>query len=203
MKTSVDRHRREQEFMVGDWVMVKLRPRRQTSVTGTTYSKLGKRYYGPFRVIERMEKVAYKLQLPKYSRIHPVFHVSLLKPAVAPTTADTVDLPPLTTDNHPVVMPLAIVASKIVPSETRPKHMVLVQWRGLPLEETSWEDWSVLKTIHHLEDKVFLEGQWSAMRGGDEGVPSAKEVQEVARTRPLRARSILAYLKDYDHGHAE
>ena len=65
MKTSVDRHRREQEFMVGDWVMVKLRPRRQTSVTGTAYSKLEKRYYGPFRVVERMGKVAYKLQLPE------------------------------------------------------------------------------------------------------------------------------------------
>ncbi|KHN08067.1 Retrotransposable element Tf2 155 kDa protein type 2, partial [Glycine soja] len=48
MKTNADRHRRDQEFQVGDWVLIKLRPQRQVSVTGTTYSKLSKRYYGPF-----------------------------------------------------------------------------------------------------------------------------------------------------------
>ena len=65
MKTNADRHRRDQEFQVGDWVLIKLRPQRQVSVTGTTYSKLSKRYYGPFQIVERMGTVAYKLQLPE------------------------------------------------------------------------------------------------------------------------------------------
>jgi len=109
--------------------MVKLKPHRQVSTTGATYSKLGKRYYGLFQITACMGKVAYKLQLPEHSRIHPVFHVSLLKPYIASDTAPvTVDLPPLTFNNHPIVTPLAIVASKLIPFEAGPKHMVLVQW---------------------------------------------------------------------------
>ena len=59
MKEMADKHRREQEFEVGDWVLVKLRPRRQTSVADTTDSKLTKRYYGPFRITTQMGKVVY------------------------------------------------------------------------------------------------------------------------------------------------
>ena len=52
MKLTADARRRPQEFSVGDWVLVKLRPHRQVSVSETTYSKLTKCYYGPFEVQE-------------------------------------------------------------------------------------------------------------------------------------------------------
>lgn len=103
-----------------------------------------------------MGKVAYKLHLPDHSHIYPVFHSSLLKPYVASAVLrDIADLPPMALENHPVITPLAIVASKMIPSETSPKHMVLVQWKGLAPEETLWEEWLEFKSLHHLEDKVF------------------------------------------------
>ena len=96
MKANADRHRRDQEFKVGDWVLVELRPQRQILVTGTTYSKLSKRYYGHFQVTECMGKVAYRLQLPENSCIHPIFPVTLLKPYTATSIAATaMDLPPI------------------------------------------------------------------------------------------------------------
>ena len=47
MKTLADTHRRDANFNIGDWVYVKLRPYRQTSIADK-YQKLGKRFYGPY-----------------------------------------------------------------------------------------------------------------------------------------------------------
>ena len=79
MKKMADKDRRDVTFAEGDWVMVKLHPHKQSSVSGT-YSKLTKRFYGPYQIVEHMGKAAYKLQLPEDARIHLVFHCSLLKP---------------------------------------------------------------------------------------------------------------------------
>ena len=85
MKRFADHNRRDVEFLVADWVFVKLRPRRQVSVTGDSHPKLTKRFFGPFQITQRVGLVAYQLRLPPHSHIHPVFHCSLLHKAF-PTT---------------------------------------------------------------------------------------------------------------------
>jgi hypothetical protein len=54
-----------------------------------------RRFYGPYKVIRRVGKVAYELELPEGSKIHNVFHVSCLKKEVGQQVSISKELPPL------------------------------------------------------------------------------------------------------------
>jgi hypothetical protein len=151
MKFYADKKRRDHTFTIGDLVYVKLCPYRQHSITGATYSKLSKRFYGP-----QFGHVAFKLDLPTNSKIHPVFHCSLLKPHHGPITIAPDDLPSDTINNNPLIQPLAILDSKLDNTTNPPHRTVLVQWIGLPPEDATWENLEALSSSYHLEDKVIF-----------------------------------------------
>nr|GEW52201.1 putative reverse transcriptase domain-containing protein [Tanacetum cinerariifolium] len=79
IKSYADLKRKPMEFQVGDKVMLKVSPWKGVVRFGKR-GKLNPRYVGPFKVLERVEDVAYKLDLPEeLSRVHNTFHVSNLK----------------------------------------------------------------------------------------------------------------------------
>ncbi|GJY46634.1 putative reverse transcriptase domain-containing protein [Tanacetum coccineum] len=78
-KSYADLKRNLIEFQVGDIVMLKVSPWKGVVRFGKR-GKLNPRYVGPFKVLEKVGAVAYKLKLPQeLSRVYNTFHVSNLK----------------------------------------------------------------------------------------------------------------------------
>jgi hypothetical protein len=83
MKQQADQHRSEISFEVGDWVFLRLQPYKQMSLKQAKKdNKLSPKYYGPYKVLQKIDTMAYKLELPASSRVHQVFHVSCLKKVI-------------------------------------------------------------------------------------------------------------------------
>ncbi|XP_070054354.1 uncharacterized protein [Nicotiana tomentosiformis] len=86
-KSYSDVRRRDLEFKEDDWVFLKVSPMKGIMRFGKK-GKLSARYVGPYRVIQRIGQVAYKLELsPEMLLVHPVFHVSMLKKVVGDSSA--------------------------------------------------------------------------------------------------------------------
>ncbi|PKA48998.1 hypothetical protein AXF42_Ash019536 [Apostasia shenzhenica] len=159
MKQQADKKRRDLQFKEGDHVLVKLQPYRQISLKQPTYSKLRKRFYGPYEVQERIGKVAYRLALPEHSRIHPVFHVSLLKPYKQSSRFHPTPLPEGLAVGQPLVQPLAVLRKRTVQKGERLEEELLIQWEGWNPEDSSWINTREFKKVYpqfDLEDKVNL-----------------------------------------------
>ena len=114
MKKQADKKHTDREFAVGDVVFLKLQPFIQTSVAQRPFQKLSFRYYGPYKVMERVGKVAYKLQLTSESKIHSVVHVSQLKKAVGDNILVEAELPPAAVILRIEQLPTAILAEKTI-----------------------------------------------------------------------------------------
>jgi hypothetical protein len=94
MKGNYDAHHRHVEFQVGAWVWLRLHHGITTTLNDKAKGKLAPKYYGPFGVLEHIGTVAYRLELPRNSRIHDVFHVVFLKKFVGKLPTSVAPLPP-------------------------------------------------------------------------------------------------------------
>ncbi|MCH84611.1 hypothetical protein A2U01_0005443, partial [Trifolium medium] len=160
MKQQADK-RSDKSFEIGEWVFVKLRAHRQQSVVSRINAKLAARYYGPYPVVERIGAVAYKVKLPEGSRVHPVFHVSLLKKAVGSYHEEETLPDCLEGEKGLLYEPEAIIAHRTVQVHGEEVSQVLVHWKGQIAEEATWEDTIVMKSQYpklNLEDKVVFPG---------------------------------------------
>ncbi|XP_069146056.1 uncharacterized protein [Solanum lycopersicum] len=145
MKFFADKKRTEREFLVGDWVYLKLQPYRQTSIALGRNLKLSSKHYGPYLIVEKIGLLAYKLVLPLHSKIHPVFHVSLLKKKVVDRVVIQSDLSYTNDDGQFLVKPVAILQWQMVKRNNVAVVQVLAQWSNIPKEDATWEDYDFLK----------------------------------------------------------
>jgi hypothetical protein len=101
--------------------------------------KLAPRFYGPYQIIQKLGSVAYKLDLPSTSRMHPIFHVSCLKNKLGQQILPIPTLPPV--DHHGELKPEleAILDQRMRKIGQREAMEVLVQWHELPVEDSTCE----------------------------------------------------------------
>ncbi|KFK25816.1 hypothetical protein AALP_AA8G165200 [Arabis alpina] len=152
--------RRDVEFAVGDLVYLKLRSYRQQSLARRSNQKLSARYYGPYEVEARIGAVAYKLKLPKESKVHHTFHVSLLKAAIGSSLTPTALPPQLNIEGILEAVPEAVLDARI--NHRTGQEEVLIKWKGLPDHDNSWEWKGVIEEQFpdlDPEDKVCLKGR--------------------------------------------
>ena len=115
MKKYADLNRTERQFSEGELVYLKMQPYRETSLGPQNSLKLTSKWYGPFRILKKIGRVAYKLQLPEDAQIHDVFHVIQLKKHLGKFAVPNVWLPNLTADGKVKTSPLSILQHRQIP----------------------------------------------------------------------------------------
>ncbi|KAA0052359.1 pol protein [Cucumis melo var. makuwa] len=139
-KSYADVRRKDLEFDVGDKVFLKVAPMKGV-LRFERRGKLSPCFVGPFKILERIGPVAYRLALsPSLSTVHNVFHVSMLRKYVS-DQSHVVDYEPLEiNENLSYTEQLVeVLAREVKMLRNREIPLVKVLWRNHKVEEATWE----------------------------------------------------------------
>jgi hypothetical protein len=171
MKWYYDKGVQNIPWKVGDNVMLDLRDYQ------TTERALQPRYEGPFKVIEKLSPVTFKLELPpKYRSIHPVFHAIKLA---------TYNEPTIVGQKGPTPAPVVVngeeewVVEKILQHRVRRKKVeYLVRWKGFTRDHDSWEPAGNLKNAQERINEYKKENFETAVMESDKVFSMELESEE-------------------------
>ena len=133
-------------FEKDDLVFLRVSEHSKTLSTGPV-PKLSPTYCGPFRVLKPVGNVAYKLELPEQSKVHPVFHVSCLRKRLhdGDNVVDTGVLVEYTKPPVEPHEPERILDHHELRTCNHICKQVLVKWKDRPDKGSTWEHASTLR----------------------------------------------------------
>ncbi|GJZ11227.1 hypothetical protein Tco_0545986 [Tanacetum coccineum] len=146
-KSYADNRRKPLEFEVGDQVLLKVSPCKGVIRFGKK-GKLASRYVGPFKILERIGPVAYRLRLPEeLSSVHDTFYVSNLKKCLADANLH-MPLDEIKIDKtfHFVKEPVVIMDRKVKSLKRSKIPIVKVCWNSKRGPKFMWEREDHMKT---------------------------------------------------------
>ncbi|GJS55655.1 putative reverse transcriptase domain-containing protein [Tanacetum coccineum] len=132
--------RKPLEFQVGDRVLLKVSPRKGV-IRFEKRGKLIPRYIGPFKILERIGPVAYKLELPEeLSNVHSTFYVSNIKKCLSDKSL-VIPMKELRLDDklNFVEEPLEIMDREVKQLKQSRIPIVKVRWNSKRGPEFTWE----------------------------------------------------------------
>ena len=151
MKHYADKKRSERSLEVGDMVYLKLQPYRHTTLSIHRCLKLHSKFYGPFKVLQKIGKVAYKLLLLEDCKLHHTFPISQLKKHIGPTVVPNPKLPLINPDGTILLEPEMLLERKLVPRTQGDIDIPVVCWKikwvNLPLQDATWEDAQFIQKV--------------------------------------------------------
>ena len=113
--------------------------------------------------MQKIGSVAYKLELPPPTKIHPIFHVSCLKKVIGQNIPTQIVLPELDEEGRIILEPECILQTCMKKLRNKTLTQYLIQWKNLPVEEATWENEEFIQKNPHL---VSIEDNTSFKRGG-------------------------------------
>jgi hypothetical protein len=123
MKRAHDKQHHDVEYVVGDWVWLRLSHQPTTSVRQAGAARLSAKYFRPYQILDKIGPVSYRLQLSTHAKIHNVFHVVFLKKFEGTPLAATPPLPSIV-HGHVVMVLDPVVRVRL----TATSWELLVQW---------------------------------------------------------------------------
>ena len=151
MKQQANQHRSERSFDVGDWVFLRLQPYKKMSLKQAKKdNKLSPKYYGPYKVLQKVGTMAYKLELLASLRVHPVFHVSCLKKVIGENLPVQTILPELDEEGKIILEPKVVMEKRTRQLRNRSISEYLIKWKNLTTEDSTWEDENLIQKYPEL-----------------------------------------------------
>ena len=144
MKWYFDEKKGEVPFKVGDLVLLKGKDLR----VKVKSVKLGTQNFGPYKVLQKLGPVTFRLELPKQMKVHPVFHASKLIMYHQDTVANRKppQPPAIKIEGEPEFKVKEILDSKVV----RGRVQYLVKWKGYDHSDDTWEPQTNLTNANEL-----------------------------------------------------
>ena len=103
-------------------------------------NKLSPKYYGPYKALQKIVIMAYKLELPASSRVHLVFHVSCLKKVICDKLPVQKIFLEIEEEGKVILEPEAVTETRTLQLLNRSISEYLIKWKNLPTEDSTWED---------------------------------------------------------------
>ena len=146
-----NQHRREDDFQEGEMVLLSTANITTDIDARRPSRKLNPRFIGPYRIVKMVSPVAFKLELPPKMKIHPVFHVSLLRKYQ--------QNPEEFSERHQPPPPPVVIGDqqeyeveRILDKRTRRRRIeYLVKWAGYELHDATWEP---IDNLENAQDAV-------------------------------------------------